>query len=130
MYGAVLWTDQGSDRALIWCEDQGNLAFFDGYENGFPPSFEAGDLVKFKVMDGRGMRLAFDVEVVATEEYPYLADGLKGTPAPRDSAAAPAPKARERKILPFVKGAPEPAQGSDRMSAASSCQPAEILLFR
>ena len=28
MYGVILWSDQTAQRAVIWCEDHGKLAYF------------------------------------------------------------------------------------------------------
>ena len=28
MYGVILWSDQKAQRAVIWCEDHGKLAYF------------------------------------------------------------------------------------------------------
>ncbi len=27
MYGVILWSDQEAQRAVIWCEDHGKLAY-------------------------------------------------------------------------------------------------------
>lgn len=76
MYGAVLWTDPSSERALIWCEDHADLAFF-AAECCSTPRLEAGDLVSFTLTEQQSLRLAQDVEIVAADEYPFLADGLQ-----------------------------------------------------
>ncbi|MFN3210188.1 MAG: hypothetical protein ACE369_14515 [Roseovarius sp.] len=103
MYGAVLWSDQCTNRALIWCSDHGDLAFFDGRTDspGVPPEFEAGDLVTFNVRDGRGMRQAFDVNVVSSEEYPCLAQDLRGMATDRTTAPRTTAQAHAQKIVPF-----------------------------
>lgn len=104
MYGAVLWSDRCSNRALIWCEDHGSLAFFEGdrAEVSEPPSFEEGDLVSFKILDGRGMRLAFEVEVVSSDQYPYLAADLRGMTEAENLASSPSQTDADCKILPFT----------------------------
>ena len=103
MYGAVLWADRCSNRALIWCEDHGELAFFEGEPSGSSDAskFEEGDFVAFKIRDGRGMRLAFEVKVVATEAYPRLAADLRCATSDDNPEYAAAPDSEERKILPF-----------------------------
>lgn len=109
MYGAVLWSDRCNGRALIWCEDHGNLAFFnsDADNDVDDLTFEEGDLVRFKVRDGQGMRLAFEVTVVSAEEYPSLAAGLRtAASAPRESnCGTPDGQAGRGKIVPFDPGA-------------------------
>lgn len=113
MYGAVLWSDQCTNRALIWCEDHGNLAFFDGAPDDVCAAFEEGDLVTFKVRDGRGMRLAFEVEMVAADEYPSLAEGLRGISSDHSAQSLETP---ERKILPFRNKSSGSAQHDTRTS--------------
>lgn len=51
MIGVILWSDTVEGKAVVWCEDQGDLAFMGcGYapfeDIGF---FEAGDLLEFDV---------------------------------------------------------------------------------
>jgi len=124
MYGAVLWADRCSNRALIWCEDHGELAFFEGEPSDSTKAskFEEGDFVAFKIRDGRGMRLAFEVEVVATEEYPCLAADLRCATSDSDPGYAAAQDSKERKVLPFpvqpgmdVRTAAQPQQPSARL---------------
>ena len=40
MFGVVLWADPVDRKAVIWCEDHGDLAYFKGslHEGGFPRS--------------------------------------------------------------------------------------------
>ncbi len=115
MYGAVLWADRSANRALIWCEDHGELAFFEGEPSGPTDAskFEEGDFVAFKIRDGRGMRLAFEVKMVTSEEYPRLAADLRCATSTSNLGAAAVPDSEERKILPF------PVQsGTDARTAA------------
>ncbi|MEM6375471.1 MAG: hypothetical protein AAF686_04475 [Pseudomonadota bacterium] len=81
MFGAVLWSDPSSERALIWCEDHADLAFF-AADASRRPQLEPGDLVSFTLTTQRSLRFAEDVEVLATEEYPFLADGLQKVQPP------------------------------------------------
>lgn len=112
MFGAVLWSDRSKNRALIWCEDHGNLAYFDGRDACAQScsDFEEGDLVTFKVHDGNGMRVASDVQVVSSEEYPFLAHGLRDAAPPDDLPVPETARNPDRKIVPFTPGvkAPEP----------------------
>lgn len=112
MYGAVLWTDSSSERALIWCEDHADLAFFEA-ERCSDPRLEAGDLVSFTLTELQSMRLAQNVEIVATEEYPFLADGLHqasgSTPSRCDFVSD---CKAQNNILPFVL--PEEGNGHQR----------------
>lgn len=89
MYGVVLWSDRAQDRAVIWCEDHGDLAFFCGDGSASPdtPEIEAGDLVAFDLDEGRGMRLAQRPRLVAQDSHPTLTHDLKQ--ASRDIGSLP-----------------------------------------
>lgn len=47
MMGVVLWSDQQVGKAVIWCEDQGKLAYVTGDQAEINTELElqAGDLV-------------------------------------------------------------------------------------
>lgn len=82
MYGVVLWRDSKCNRAVIWCEDHRNLAFFSEDIGGLGASgtraaFEPGDLVAFDLREENDLRLAVDPYVVAPHEFPSLATDLK-----------------------------------------------------
>lgn len=51
MIGVILWSDRIERKAVVWCEDQGDLAFL-GCGASCPKMvsfFEAGDVLKFDV---------------------------------------------------------------------------------
>ncbi|MEZ5715430.1 MAG: hypothetical protein R3D85_09795 [Paracoccaceae bacterium] len=104
MYGVVLWSSKEEDRAVIWCEDHGDLAFYDGSgESVFDGiSLDAGDLVSFTVNEGREMRLATNPRLVAEQQYPGLADRLMSDGSmprrPAAEAARPAGQGGENVI--------------------------------
>ncbi|MEM6578718.1 MAG: hypothetical protein AAF678_09505 [Pseudomonadota bacterium] len=102
MYGAVLWSDPSSERALIWCEDHADLAFF-ASECCSTPRLEPGDLVSFTLTEQQSLRVAENVEVVATEEYPFLADGLQQASAAEQPMSEFASDcANHSNVVPFV----------------------------
>lgn len=78
MYGVVLWSSKDEARAVIWCEDHGDLAYYDGAgESAFDGvSLDAGDLVSFSVSETRELRMASNPRLVAEGQYPGLADSL------------------------------------------------------
>lgn len=79
MYGVVLWSDRAQDRAVIWCEDHGDLAYYRG-EGSAPCAaepIEAGDLVQFDLDEGRDMRLARRPRLVRQHSHPTLTQDLK-----------------------------------------------------
>ena len=107
MFGVVLWSDPNQNRAVIWCEDHGELAFLKGDEPDAAPSpeLDPGDLVQFDMHQDRYIRLASNVKLVASVEYPTLARDLTrandsaGKLAPEINAAAK--QTVEAKIIAF-----------------------------
>ena len=95
MFGVVLWSDRDKNRAVIWCEDHRNLAFFrqDGEDDDQSGRFVPGDLVEFDLREENNLRLAVDPCVVAPHEFPYLARELKSACAglTRQETAPPRP---------------------------------------
>ncbi|MFD0857947.1 hypothetical protein [Roseovarius aquimarinus] len=76
MYGVVLWTDQRQNRAVIWCEDHGDLAFYRGAEGG-DAAMTAGDLVEFDLRSSGNMRLADTPRLISQRSHPTLTSELK-----------------------------------------------------
>lgn len=95
MYGVVLWSDSKRNKAVIWCEDHQNLAFFKCDRGGREGSrFVPGDLVEFDLREENELRLAVDPCLVAPHEYPALAADLQSATAgmQRDSVGLPRPE--------------------------------------
>lgn len=108
MIGVVLWADAHDRKAVIWCEDHGNLAYYTAPEkaaqNGesLPPDedcLDAGDLIAFDLREERDCRLARNPRRVNAGYAPELAGNL--------SAARPSshPKAPADNVLPFPRKA-------------------------
>ena len=51
MIGVILWSDLSERKAVVWCEDQGDLAFLGcaGASSEQTGYFEAGDILEFDV---------------------------------------------------------------------------------
>ncbi|MFD1511243.1 hypothetical protein [Lacimonas salitolerans] len=79
MYGVVLWCSGDSRKAVIWCEDHGDLAYSQDIDTDMV--LEAGDLVRFRTEQTRRMRLARDVILVDHERYANLPERLKAAGA-------------------------------------------------
>lgn len=61
MFGVILWSNAADRKAVIWCEDQGDLAYYDDSKGGLAQSNDfltAGDYVEFDVSAENSMRLA------------------------------------------------------------------------
>ncbi len=100
MYGVVLWCDASENKAVIWCEDQGDLAFYKKAENADQVALDAGDWVQFDMTMERHLRFACNPRLVCEDAYRGLADRL-GTAPP---APAPAGKLQRHsaEIIPFT----------------------------
>jgi len=77
MYGVVLWSDTRENKAVIWCEDHGDLAYYRKTGVGDRVMLDAGDWVQFDVTRERQMRYAHNPRLVAEGVCAGLADSLK-----------------------------------------------------
>ena len=103
MIGVVLWSDAREQKAVIWCEDHGNLAFFSEASRSALSGqrLDAGDVVQFELSEDRHLRVAHNPRLVAEDEYPTLAQDL------RSLSRGPAEPERSRVVrFPRRKGAP------------------------
>lgn len=103
MIGVILWCDPVDQKAVIWCEDQGNLAYMARPDSiCLPESFvDVGDIVEFDVATERSTRLARNMNVVAASEGSGLVAELK---AMKD--ARPARPSASAEIIPFRLATP------------------------
>jgi hypothetical protein len=58
MIGVVLWSDANPRKAVIWCEDQGDLAFYTQKEKEAGVDLHEGDLIRFDLTLDRNFRRA------------------------------------------------------------------------
>jgi hypothetical protein len=60
MLGVVLWSDKDAGKAVIWCEDQGKLAYVTGKQADIcaDMALQAGDLVSFSLKMSSKLRFA------------------------------------------------------------------------
>lgn len=111
MIGVILWSDATDQKAVIWCEDQGDLAFLSSPENIHLPDtfFEVGDLVEFDVSTRRNLRLAHNTSRLGQTCGTALAEDLQSVTRPQ-----PQPEG-QAKILPFrLDPAHRPAPAAQR----------------
>lgn len=104
MFGVVLWSDTTAQKAVIWCEDQGDLAFYTPEEciHEAPP-LDAGDLVQFDVTVTQNVRKASNPQLLMQSHSPDLPNKLKAsrpesTPEPAKAEPKPA-----RNIIDLTK---------------------------
>ncbi|MCA0940694.1 cold shock domain-containing protein [Salipiger pacificus] len=92
MLGVVLWSDQAAHKAVIWCEDHGELAFWHEPENGAHEgaALDAGDLVEFDMHDGENLRHASNPQRLEEKQFSGLVETLcSATGAPARGLAVP-----------------------------------------
>ena len=84
MFGVVLWSDTTAQKAVIWCEDQGELAYYTPCERSLhnAPTLDAGDLIQFDLVMQQNMRKATNPQLLEQSHSPNLPNKL------RDSQAA------------------------------------------
>ncbi|MDO5643655.1 MAG: hypothetical protein Q4G26_14880 [Paracoccus sp. (in: a-proteobacteria)] len=80
MIGVVIWSSEESQKAVIWCEDQGPLAYLRGHDclsdgADWPVP---GDLLRIECEIIGNLRHARSVSVIAPKVCPQLPDALLG----------------------------------------------------
>lgn len=69
MLGVVLWSDAKKQKAIIWCEDQGDLAYYGSCEHNVAEiGLGEGDLIQFDLSEAQDLRLAKNPKRIA-EHY-------------------------------------------------------------
>lgn len=81
MFGVVLWSDITAQKAVIWCEDQGELAFYTPSDNSVhqAPVLDAGDLIQFDVTIQKNMRRASNPQLLKSSHSPELPQTLRAS---------------------------------------------------
>lgn len=79
MIGVVVWSNAERQKAVIWCEDQGALAYLHGRDNLLPGGQWplAGDLVELASETLGDMRYARDVALLNRQHFVELPNMLK-----------------------------------------------------
>ncbi|MBY6054977.1 cold shock domain-containing protein [Leisingera daeponensis] len=79
MIGVILWSDAPLTKAVIWCDDQGDLAFFSNKAGVDFPELHPGDWVEFDITLSGNIRVAENLAIVMEQGSPGLADRLCAT---------------------------------------------------
>ena len=79
MFGIVLWSDSKDGKAVFWCEDQGELAYFETTEVPADNNaqFGAGDMVQFDVSVEQRLRRASNARLIVEQAYSRLPEKLR-----------------------------------------------------
>ncbi|WIY25083.1 hypothetical protein [Parasedimentitalea psychrophila] len=100
MNGVVLWSDAGQKRAVIWCEDQGDLAFYAQKTALEVVDLHEGDLVCFDLTLQQNKRKAENPQVLAEMACLGLAQSLIA--ALPDAVPKPDRTQKTARIIPFA----------------------------
>ena len=107
MIGVVLWSDNKAGKAVFWCEDHGDLAYYE--EPALPEGgafFDTGDMVQFDISVHRRLRIADNPRLIEGKVSASLAEALRreGRAGSSDEENA-APKVATAQIIPFARRA-------------------------
>ncbi len=108
MFGVVLWHDEQKRKAVIWCEDHGDLAFCRNTGPTSQDGLDAGDWVWFDLTMGHRQRYAHNLRLIHEGAYAGLGEALPSTSVPAHHATATsnpgqaAPDRASAKIIPFA----------------------------
>ena len=100
MIGVILWSDPANEKAVIWCEDHGDLAFLSRVECAALPDdfFDVGDIVDFEVVTERNVRRVHRAKRLQQYLGKPLVDSLTRSPAPHQPQVDVSDSAE---IIPF-----------------------------
>jgi hypothetical protein len=115
MIGVILWSDPDDRKAVIWCEDQGDLAFLDApVENPEKDAFfDAGDVVQFDMNLECSFRRAHNPKLIVEKVGKGLPEAL------RSIAPAPMPPTATAEVIPFVARGAGPSSPPRKTPLAS-----------
>ena len=89
MIGYVLWIDVAVGKAIIWCEDQGDLAYYSRHRDASQTAVCKGDWVQFDLTEKGNMRLAANAVILDEVGYPDLSEMLvEAAPLPKAASTA------------------------------------------
>lgn len=103
MYGVVLWSDAQENKAVIWCEDHGDLAFYRQPVDATEVALDAGDWVQFDMTTDRHLRFAHNPRLISEGVYPGLADVLVNAGPDKAVSNTPAHCRGSAEIIPFAR---------------------------
>lgn len=100
MNGVVLWSDPTQHKAVIWCEDQGDLAFYSQKQHQSFVDLHEGDLICFDLTLQHNQRMAVNLQVLEEAACLGLAHNL--TVAEPDAAVELDRRQNTAQVIPFA----------------------------
>ncbi len=100
MIGIVLWRDRVEKKAVFWCEDQGDLAYYapDAAEQTGTDMFDVGDMVRFDVRVDKKLRKACNARLVQQHACGSVQESVRQN---AQLAQADDVGAKSAQIIPF-----------------------------
>lgn len=94
MIGVVLWSDPTDQKAVFWCEDQGDLAYYTSApdDEDHHALFNAGDMVLFDVSVEKNYRKARNPRLIQENACTGLQSSLRETAEVSGGTARQAPR--------------------------------------
>lgn len=80
MYGVIIWSDPDVRKAVIWCEDNGYLAYYEAPEETSHVAqefFDAGDYVEFEMTADIAPHRACNAQTLRSAGSPRVARTLQ-----------------------------------------------------
>lgn len=116
MIGIVLWSDPNSCKAVFWCEDHGDLAYYSAEfdETKGCSAFAAGDMVQFDVFSDAEFRRAVNPKLVQENACSGLEKRLQTTAQKPGVAQQHGGHATVVQFRPAPANAQEPTRRSER----------------
>ncbi|NIZ62895.1 hypothetical protein DL239_18165 [Sedimentitalea sp. CY04] len=99
MHGVVLWSDESQNKAVIWCEDQGDLAFYSQKKPLETVDLHEGDLICFDLTLHQNCRMAENLQVLEHSASVGLVKSL--TTAQVESASKPISDQNSAQVISF-----------------------------
>ncbi len=92
MHGVIIWYCEKTGRAVVWCDDSGDLAYAGGFADWRAPTqvVAIGDYVAFEMRLSGGSRSCMNLRLLEKGLAPDLADALR-TPPCQDRDRKPTP---------------------------------------
>lgn len=112
MFGVVLWSNDTSRKAVIWCEDQGDLAYMDLADamSDAKKAIGPGDLLRIELHNDPEVRRVRHARLIETDHAPDLARKLNIA----NAATTTDVRTSDPRVIPF------PAQGAARKRTAAA----------
>ncbi len=123
MLGVVIWSAEAESKAIIWCEDHGDLAFFgqSTHKAVSAERFDEGDLIQFDLAEMDNLRFARNPRRIATHHCSDLSSVISTVTQLRDMINEPEAVEADRVVDNVVPLFPaRPLKDNQELEAAAT----------